>query len=237
MDKNSNEKDVPEDFEFAALNEAHNYRRALIASFAPYMKGDVIEVGSGIGQMTAQLRKIGDIKFLQCIEPNENFCREIRNLFPSQPLINGTINDVKKTDWNAIVSINVLEHIEDDTLELKKYGELLKARNGIFCLFVPARQEIYAPLDKAVGHFRRYTKKSITDKLVAAGFEIKYIRYYNFAGYFAWGIIFCLMKSKNFNPRSVRFFDRFIFPVVHFVESNLCRPPIGQSIMVIARAK
>src|SRR5207237_8366385 len=112
----------------------------------------------------------------------------------------------------------------------------LKARGGALCLFVPARQEIYAPLDKDFGHFRRYSKSELRAKLSRAGFDIVRLSYFNFIGYFAWWFIFCLMRKRTFKPSSVRGFDKLVFPVVHFVESKIVRPPIGQSLVAIARA-
>lgn len=236
-DEHVNQNVVSENFEFTTLNEAKNYRHALVASFAPYLTGNVLEIGAGIGQTTELLQKISSITFLQCVEPDARFCQEFRKLLPSQPLLQGTIRDVKKNNWNAILSINVLEHIQDDAHELQRYRELLKDRRGLFCLFVPARPEIYAPLDKDVGHFRRYTKKSIKAKLESAGFEIETMHYYNFVGYFAWWFSFRIMKQRKFNVHAVRLFDAVIFPLVHFIESSICRPPIGQNLFVIARAR
>jgi len=47
-----------EDFEFAALNEAKNYRHACCGSFAAPLRGQVLEVGAGIGQITEMLLQI-----------------------------------------------------------------------------------------------------------------------------------------------------------------------------------
>jgi hypothetical protein len=140
-------------------------------------------------------------------------------------------------DWDAIVNFNVLEHIQEDEMELKKYHDRLLKNKGTLCLFVPARPEIYSPLDKDFGHFRRYTRPELRQKLERAGFEIVRMRYYNIVGYFAWGLMFRIMKSRHFNPGSVRFFDRYIFPPVHGFESRICPPFIGQSLLVAARAK
>ncbi len=72
---------------------------------------------------------------------------------------------------------------------------------------------------------------------LAAGFEILKLRYYNFAGYFAWWLNFCILKKRGFGMMAVRCFDRIIFPPVHWFESWICAPPIGQSLLAIARAK
>jgi hypothetical protein len=138
---------------------------------------------------------------------------------------------------NAILSINVLEHIKEDDRELAVYRQKLAREKGALCLFVPARPEIYAPIDRDFGHFRRYTKKELCQKLERAGFEILLLRYYNFVGYFAWWLNFCALKKRGFDLQAVRFFDRIIFPPVHAFEANVCPPPIGQSLLAIARAK
>ena len=226
------------DFEFEALRHAVNYRCALIREFSPHLKGRVIEVGCGIGQMTESLRKLSSIKYLLSVEPDPHFCREFRKTFPGQPLIEGTVDSVTdEKPWNGIVSINVLEHILEDERELAIYSRLLRSANGRLCLFVPARQEIYAPLDKDVGHHRRYTKPGLKTKLEAAGFEVEHIRYFNWVGYFGWWLTFRVMGTRKMNPASVKFFDRVIFPVVYAAESHICAPPFGQSLIAIARAR
>jgi SAM-dependent methyltransferase len=223
------------DFEFAALNEAKNYRAALLRDFKSHLHGNVLEVGAGVGHITSGLRQMPEIRRLIAIEPDATFCERLRNQFPQQELLHGTVNDLRsETDWNAIVSINVLEHIETDAEELAAYYRLLKPAQGALCLFVPARPEIYAPIDKDFGHFRRYTRPELRSKLERAALKPVRIHYYNFIGYFAWWMNFCLLSKRSFDVPAVRFFDRMIFPLVHGLESRICPPPIGQSLMAIA---
>jgi SAM-dependent methyltransferase len=227
-----------EDFEFAALNEAKNYREALLREFSEHLRGSVLEVGAGIGQITAMLLQIPAITRLVSIEPDPKFCRRFRADFPAHDIVEGTVDDLKDDEaWHAILSVNVLEHIEADERELAIYNKKLAREKGALCLFVPARPEIYAPIDKDFGHFRRYTKPELRRKLEAAGFEIVRLRYYNFVGYFAWWLSFCALKKRGFDLSAVRFFDRIIFPPVHGLESNVCAPPFGQSLLAVARAK
>jgi SAM-dependent methyltransferase len=226
-----------EDFEFHALDEARNYRKALLREFAPYLRGNVLEVGAGIGQLTEDLRRSPAIEKLCAIEPSESFCEQIQRKFPDQLLVHGTVEDLKeRSGWNAILSVNVLEHIEHDDEELRNYYSLLNGADGSLCLFVPARSEIYAPIDRDFGHFRRYTRSDLKSKLETAGFSITRIRYYNFVGYFAWWLNFRVLRKRSFEREAVRFYDRVIFPVVNWSETALIAPPIGQSLLVIAKA-
>lgn len=227
-----------EDFEFAALGEARNYRRALIREFAPYLKGSVAEVGAGIGQLTAELATVPTIARLVAVEPDDRFAARFRTDHPAQTLVHGTAEALPLGDgWDAIVSVNVLEHIGEDVVELGRWRSLLASRRGHLCLFVPARPELYAPIDKDFGHFRRYTKPTLRAALATAGFDIVRLHYFNAIGYFAWWASFVLLKQRTFKPASVRLFDRAIFPWAHGLERTLLRPPFGQSLMAIARAR
>lgn len=226
------------DFEFAALNEAKNYRAALLRDFGAFLRGNVLEVGAGIGQMTSELLRMPGIHRLISIEPDEGFCTHLHARLPGHDLVQGTINDLPSgTNWNAILSINVLEHIEDDAAELAAYCRLLRPARGTLCLFVPARPEIYASIDKDFGHFRRYTRPELRNRLEKAGFTLLRIRYYNLVGYFLWWLNFRCLKKRSFDATAVRLFDRAIFPVIHGFESRICPPPIGQSLMVVAIAE
>jgi len=226
-----------QDFEFSALAEARNYRKALFCEFGPFLKGDVIEVGAGIGQMTEHLLRLPGVSHALAVEPDPEFCALHRAHFTAHEILEGTAADIPPgTVCDAILSINVLEHIGEDQAELKSYATLLHARGGALCLFVPARPEIYAPIDKDFGHFRRYTKAELKSKLRAAGFNILSLHYFNCLGYFAWWLNFCLLKKHSFERHKVRFYDRLMFPLVHAVESRLFRPPFGQSLIVVGRA-
>ena len=225
------------DFEFAALAEAKNYRAALAEEFAPALRGKVVEVGAGIGQMTSVFRALPGVEDLVAVEPDARFHAAFRRDNPATRLVEGIVSDLpERTGWDAMVAINGLEHIEHDAAELKAWHGLLADRRGRVCLFIPARPEIYAPIDKDFGHFRRYTKPELRRKLTAAGFTEERLSYFNCVGYFAWWLNFCLRRKRTFETREVRFFDRAIFPVVHTLESRLCRPPFGQSLLAVGRA-
>jgi SAM-dependent methyltransferase len=226
-----------EDFEFEALAQARNYRQSLFAEFGPLLQGDVVEVGAGIGQMTEHLLRLPGVKRTVAVEPDSGFCARHRAQFPNHHLIEGTAASLPAEDgWDAVLSINVLEHIEDDRGELKRYAALLRERRGALCLLVPARPEIYAPIDKDFGHFRRYTRPELRQKLRDAGFAIERLHYFNCVGYLAWWFNFCLLEKRCFEKGKVWFYDRAIFPAVHALESKIIRPPFGQSLLAVARA-
>ena len=79
------------------------------------------------------------------------------------------INNSEKYD--NIVSINVLEHIENDTKILKELSKILKPR-GKLILYLPHSMILWTKLDSLVDHHRRYTKKDLFEKLKKSNFEI-----------------------------------------------------------------
>src|SRR6188474_2773148 len=116
-------------FEFEALRAAANYRQALLREFAPFLQGDVIEIGAGIGQFSQVLLTSSKVRHLTSVEPDSEFCRQYREQVKGTTLIEGTAANLPAgTEANGIVSVNVLEHIEEDQRELKAYAELLKKR-------------------------------------------------------------------------------------------------------------
>ena len=224
-------------FEFSALSEARNYRAALIKEFAPVLTGNVLEVGAGIGQITEVVRRQPGVKKVMGVEPDGAFLDSFRQRLPDVALIQGIADAVRpESQWHAIICVNVLEHIDADERELNTYRTLLAQAQGHLCLFVPARPEIYAPIDKDFGHYRRYTRPELRHKLLAAGFQIVRLNYFNLVGYFAWWLNFCVLKKRTFEVPAVRLFDRVIFPIVFAWESRVLRPPFGQSLVAIAQA-
>ena len=210
----------------------------MLQIFAKHLQGRVLEIGAGIGQLTGLLLQSPRIAELVSVEPDLKFYDRLRSTFPDHAVVHGTIHDLMPSEnWDSILSVNVLEHIEDDERELAGYHALLRPRNGVFCLFVPARPEIYSPLDRDFGHFRRYTRPYLKQKLQQAHFRILELYYFNFVGYLTWWLTFCALKQRSFNPAAVWCFDRLLFPALFALEANLFHPPVGQSLVAVARAE
>lgn len=226
-----------DDFEFASLQAAVHYRTALLAEFRPRLRGRVLEVGAGIGQFTAILLRQAGIESLVAVEPDPRFARRLREQFPGLELIQGTIDAVPAAaTFDAVLSVNVLEHLAQDERELAAYRTRLEERRGALCLFVPARPEIFGTIDRDFGHCRRYRRGELRLKLENAGFHVERLSYFNLAGYFAWWWNFRVRRRHAFAPAAVRFFDRFIFPPQYALESHWLRPPLGQSLIAVAVA-
>jgi SAM-dependent methyltransferase len=227
---------APSGFEFEALDHARNYRQALVGEFTRFLQGNVLEVGAGVGQMTRLLIGLPAVQKVLAVEPDPRFHERLSHVIPEPQVIKGGVEQVQEGAWNAIVCVNVLEHIADDLAQLVAFYSLLKQQQGYLCLFVPARQELYAPIDRDFGHYRRYNRPGLAAKLRHARFSVVRVSYFNAPGYFLWWLNFKLLKNRRFDPAKVLLFDRFLFPLIHAVESKVVRPPFGQSLLAVAQA-
>ncbi|MEI7728649.1 MAG: methyltransferase domain-containing protein [Verrucomicrobiota bacterium] len=226
------------EFEFDALGEAHNYRRALIQEFGAFLKGRVIDAGAGIGQVTELLQRQAGVCEVLAVEPELTFCQAIEQHLPGVKVFHGTVANLPPTtSCNVLVCINVLEHIQDDAGALREFNRILAKERGVLCLFVPAGPEIFTPLDRKYGHYRRYSKSELKRKLEVAGFELLRLDYYNFPGYLAWWLLFRVFRLRRLRAGGVKLFDRYLFPVIHWFERRIARPPCGQSLIGVARPK
>ncbi|HUS10693.1 MAG TPA: methyltransferase domain-containing protein, partial [Pyrinomonadaceae bacterium] len=211
--------------ELGAMASASNYHRWIIRMFAPYLGRHIVEVGAGLASFSELILKYHKCESLSLVEPSAKMYQQ---LVVNAPLLtkskDGPRVDTYQSSFvaaaplirskqtpDSIIYVNVLEHIADDELELTTIQQTLTVGGRVF-LFVPALPRLYCAFDERVGHVRRYTKRSLEDKLKRAGFKIVLSSYFDVVGIAPWWIKYCLLKSVTMEPASVRFYDRFIVP-------------------------
>ena len=214
------------------------YNRWLVGNFKKYLKGNLLEVGAGLGALARFLPSknlyLSDLnpeyfEYLKKELGAKTFLLDIEKQAPEQYL----------NFFDSILSSNVFEHIENDRQAFANSFKLLK-KNGYLLLFVPARPEIFGSLDKDMGHFRRYTLEEVSEKAKSSGFEIVELKYANLPGYFTWwgrGVLLGKIikecgKSQTDNFLG-RIFDLFITPLLPL--EKFYNPPFGQSVILVAK--
>lgn len=136
---------------------------------------------------------------------------------------------------SAAVAYNVLEHIEDDAEALRQFSGLVRPR-GHVVLFVPAFQFAMSRFDRAIGHFRRYTQRTLIGAMTSAGLDVRECRYVNCWGLLAWTVMCKVLLGRPKDGTLLRAYDRFYVPAERWVESKI-RPPFGQSVFAVGRVE
>jgi len=218
-----------------AMSFAKNYHRWLIAELLPYIKGSVAEVGAGVGNISRLILE-ADIDSLTAFEPSGNMFPILEEALRTDnraKAINGLFGKEQAGEcFDAVLYVNVLEHIEDDASELASVRAAL-AQEGHMLIFVPALPWLYSELDRQLGHFRRYTKTNLVQLTRRAGFSIVKARYFDAAGIIPWYIHFTLLKN-TITAGSVSLYDRLVVPTMRVIE-GLVPPPIGKNVLLVAR--
>ena len=144
------------------FNNANFHIKYCLSFIKKYIKGNVLEIGAGCGSFTRNFMGT-NIRKLTLTELDKKNILDLKKKFKNKSnvkIVNGLIDRVENK-YDTILYLHVLEHIKNDKLEIKKAKEKLK-KGGYLIIMVPAHQNIYSNLDKAVGHFRRYEKRRIT---------------------------------------------------------------------------
>lgn len=225
-----------------ALADIPNYQNWILSHFRPHLRSRVLEIGAGVGTLSALYRDSVDTAVL--LEPAPNLIERLRARFAADPGVTvlgqrlddaRAVGQLRDGSFDAVVLINVLEHIDDDAGMLDQIHHLL-APSGILLLFVPALPWLFGSLDTLVGHRRRYVKPQLRALIENAGFEIRDLRYFDVLGVLPWYVTGRVIKARLFNERAARVYDAIGVPLGSFAESYL-QPPIGKNLLCIAQRR
>jgi glycosyltransferase involved in cell wall biosynthesis len=223
----------------ATLANAVRFNAWMADTVRPLVGQYVLEIGAGIGNMTQQLLR-GRKAYVATDIDGEHIAR-MRVRFGGRP--NMTIRRCDLRDsadfeefrgqFDTVVCLNVVEHIDDDMTALRNIRSAL-APGGRAIILVPQDQNAYGSLDKVLGHYRRYSKQELTAKMEAAGFEIERMFEFNRATMPAWKFNGQVMKRQTFNRFQLAVFDALV-PVWKRIDHALPWP--GVSIIGVGVAR
>jgi SAM-dependent methyltransferase len=186
----------------------------------------VLEFGAGRGEFIRRLANRKNLK-LSAVETDSEYVADLKKSVEVYSEIEKVSNQL-----DCIYLIDVMEHLENDEYFLGCFFEKLKKGGRLF-IYVPARMELFSGFDKKIGHYRRYSKKELTTKLLKAGFQIEQIRYHEILGYFAVLIYKWFGGKPDLSINAVKLYDKILVPATNFFE-KIIPVPFGKSIYVSA---
>jgi len=199
-----------------AISFAPNFNQYMYDTIAPHCKGNILEIGSGIGNISHHflLNKsqisLTDIRanYIDVLKEKYNDKAErIYKLDLVDENFDTLYSNLFET-YDSIFALNVVEHIKDDQLAIVNAKKLLKP-NGKLVILVPAYQSLYNSFDTALEHYRRYTKKKL-NKLISSELEVIHSQYFNAFGILGWIVSGGILKKKTIPRNQMELYDRLI---------------------------
>jgi SAM-dependent methyltransferase len=227
-------------YELELLADMPNYYSWIMDTFAPFVRGHVIEYGAGTGTISRRLEPLAEK--LTLVEPSADLSAILRDRFRDDPnidVVGETLEahaaQMGDATVETVVMVNVLEHINDDRRALSQLLRTLRP-NGHLLIFVPAVQALMSKIDLMFGHFRRYNRPDLLQKVIEAGGEPMVCHYFDCFGVFPWFFLNKVMGATRFNPQLVGIHDKFIVPISRAIE-QVVSPPIGKNLILVAQKK
>lgn len=214
----------------------HRYNAWLWSKVAPYVGTRVLEVGSGIGSMT---RFFSSRDLVVATDIDSTYLAQLRNGFEHLPhvrvcqfdLAADHVSDDVGTGFDTVLCLNVLEHIEDDLVALRRIYDIL-APQGRLVLIVPGLSSLFGEIDRAIGHHRRYERGELHRKLEATGFIVEHLSAFNIIGALGWYLNARLLRRRTVPGFQARINDLLV-PVLRLEDHINC--PVGLSLLAVGR--
>lgn len=220
-----------------SCDKASRYNQWLLERVNGMLGRRLLEAGSGIGNLSQLLTQR---EKLVLVDHDPLYVELLRDRFSCRENI--TVHQTDLTEpgferqWNegpidTILCSNVLEHLEPHKEVLAGFYRALES-NGHCVIIVPAEPGLYTGLDKALGHYRRYTQEGLQELMQEAGFEIAYSNQVCKIGAVAWLLNGRVLGRTGLTPRQMIWFDR-LWPLLQRVDRFFPWP--GMSLIVVGR--
>ena len=219
----------------AHLAEADQYAEYLVDTIEPHLDGTVHEIGAGVGTIAARVANLG--YEVVASEPDVAEFEELATALADVPNATALRADLDEStasvSADTVVMCNVLEHIQDDVDALRRVYASLNP-GGRVVILVPAHEALYGQFDLAVGHYRRYRRTALINRLSEAGFELDDARHINRPGALIWFGWARLLRRNPAGKGASSAFDRYMVPMVRATD-ELDQLPFGLSVVAVGR--
>jgi SAM-dependent methyltransferase len=222
------------------ISGADNFNRWMYETIKDHCSGNILEIGSGLGNISryfldANARiTLSDIRANYCNYLKENF-KEYSNL---QEVINFDLVDPDfdskyKNYFNkfdTVFALNVIEHIKDDKLAIQNAKKLIKPL-GKLVVLVPAYDFLYNNFDTGLCHYRRYNLRKLKNLYTSVSFNVTEGFYFNCVGMIGWYISGKLQGNKSIPKSQFAIYNKLVF--LFRLADKLVFNRIGLSVIVI----
>ncbi len=222
------------------LEQANAFNYWMVEQFEKQLNSPILEIGSGIGNITKILLEkehevtATDIEreYLDLLTSRYGHLQNLRSVEYLDLESSGT--NLNNNNYKTVLLINVLEHITNSTQAIQKAVGQLNGSGKIIVL-VPAGQWLYCRLDSKLGHIKRYNKNSLALELTSSGLRVENIKYFNCMGMLGWFIWGKVLNGKYLNLPLIKTYERMMR--VNRMLDKITRNRIGLSLIAVATQK
>lgn len=219
------------------MSRLRHLNRLIYKTLRPWLGRRILEVGCGHGNLTEHLLASADVVATDLDDVALTRIRTAMSGYDNLEIHRWDMLDPLPAlrpgePVDSIVCLNVLEHIEDEHGALVNARRILEKSGGRLLLLVPAHPALYGPLDEKLGHYRRYTSKTMRAALTKAGFRLESLQWLNMLGMPGWWFNARILKRDRlpaFQLAAYNVLSRAILPI-----EGLIGPPVGLSLIAIA---
>lgn len=201
------------------ISEADNFNRWMYETIRPLCKGTILEIGSGIGNISQFF--INDGYDITLSDFENSYFPRLKKKFENKPnlraihRIDFSIANLEEQfpelvgTFDTVFALNVVEHIDDHRQALLNAHKMLKP-GGRVIILVPAFQQLYNSFDEQLGHYRRYTDKSLRNLLEETGFEVVHSQYFNFIAILGWFFSGSVLKKRIIPKGQMKLYNTLV---------------------------
>ncbi len=220
-----------------AMAASDNFNRWMYDTIKPYTGGRILEIGSGIGNISQFFLQnsaditLSDLRDNYLSVLHERFGTDIQIM--TLDLVHPDFEheyEAQLNSFDTLFALNVVEHIENDTQAIKNARKLLKPGAKMIIL-VPAYQSLYNQFDKQLLHFRRYTLNTLRPLFRDNKLKVIQSTYFNFVGILGWFVSGQLMGKKTIPEGQMSIYNKLV-PLIKLVD-KLLMGKIGLSVIMV----
>ena len=216
--------------ELPLMAAAVHWRSYVAELVRPHLGPSVLEVGAGIGSNIPYLRR-PPVREWTAVEPDATQAAQIRD--PAVRVVVGTLAAIGAAErFDAILYLDVLEHIADDAAELRSAAAHL-ATGGRLIVLTPAHAWLTSPMDAAVGHCRRYSAAGLR-ALTPVGCRLEVLRQIDAAGCLGSLANRLVLRQARLSARQIGVWDRVLVPLSRRLD-RWCGFRLGKSLLAVWR--
>ncbi len=237
-----NHQDIIGEQTLSVIQKADQFNEWMYDTIRPYLKDDLLEIGSGIGNISQFV--IRDFEKVVLSDFNPAYVSKLKENWAGQNKVSAILSiDLQAPDFqqqysslkdrfDSIFLLNVIEHLENDRYAVENCQFMLR-KGGHLVVLAPSYRFLFSKFDKFLGHYRRYTVSTLASVLSVVGNTIIHRQYFNTLGILGWLISGKILGNSQIGKNEMSTFNKLV-PVAKFFD-KLFFNRIGLSSIVVAK--